>query len=60
MVVVVVDNRAPSRVQAREGVVEVVVVGNMPPLSHVRAREGSWWWWAIAPLRLAFERGKGW
>ena len=60
MVVVVVDNRAPSRVRAREGVVEVVLVENMAPLSHIRAREGSWLWWAIGPLRLAFEQGKGW
>ena len=60
MVVVVVDNRAPSCIRAREGVVEVVLVGNMAPLSRVQAREGSWLWWAIGPLRLAFEQGKGW
>ncbi len=35
------------------------VVGNNASLSHVREREG-WWWWAKEPLRLAFERGRGW
>ncbi len=33
-------------------------LGNKAPPSHVRVRKG--WWWATRPLRLAFERGRGW